>query len=305
MRLIERYVIRIANFADRDTVPRLLDASAEIRGVVGTHLILELIRRLRNDACPVAWAGSGFTDSELSRDELTNGAYSTAVTYCVRNTAAVVEAMNVEGLRSWLEETLAQITKDGDGASRLFVPGLWPLADWTLYSVMGVIPVDRGDGPSCQGSDGSNGEAAVLHAWGAVAFNGLDWWRENVKLIKTIVMASSRISRYRLSTCTKGCCGATSFHMFSRRRELTTPAGIVTFASPVQLRQPLVLRCDGDALIAFRGVGGGAKDGWWKVTPAVKHVEFAGVELSFAGNGIFESCSTLAAVTARLPVRYV
>jgi hypothetical protein len=60
MGLIARYVIRVANFADRDTMQRLLDASASTRSTVGTHLILELIRRLRNDACPIAWMGSGF-----------------------------------------------------------------------------------------------------------------------------------------------------------------------------------------------------------------------------------------------------
>ena len=81
MRLIERCVIRVANFADRGTMQRLLDASALMRSTVGTHVILELIRRLRNDACPIAWAGSVFADSELSRDELSNEAYSTAVTY--------------------------------------------------------------------------------------------------------------------------------------------------------------------------------------------------------------------------------
>jgi hypothetical protein len=95
MRLIERFVIRVANFADRGTMKRLLNASAETRSTVGTHLILELIRRVRNDACPIAWAGSVFADTELSRDELTNAAYSTAVTYCVTHTAGVVELETV------------------------------------------------------------------------------------------------------------------------------------------------------------------------------------------------------------------
>jgi hypothetical protein len=138
MRLVERHVIRIANFADQSDAKRLLNASATTRGTVGTHLVLELIRRIRNDACPIAWAGVELTNAELCRDELSNEAYSAAVTYCMSNTAAVVERMNVDGLRSWLEVTLSQ-----PGGCRLFVPGLWPLADWVLRHVMNVAPLDQ------------------------------------------------------------------------------------------------------------------------------------------------------------------
>ncbi len=119
MRLIERFAIRVANFADRCTLKRLLDASVTTRCTLGTHLILELIRRVRNDACPIAWVGSGFADAELSRDELSNAAYKAAVTYCITNTAAVVERMNVQGL----EDTLVRTVECGLGR-RLFVPGL-------------------------------------------------------------------------------------------------------------------------------------------------------------------------------------
>jgi hypothetical protein len=48
------------------------------------------------------------------------------VTYCMANTATEVELMNAEGLRSWLEETLRE-------HRRLFLPGLWGLADWAVH----------------------------------------------------------------------------------------------------------------------------------------------------------------------------
>ncbi len=107
---------------------RLLDSGDWTRSTVGTHLILDLIRRLR---------GSGFAGSELSRDEPTNAAYRTTVTYCIQHTAGVVELMNLEGLRSWLEETLGALS-----GRLLFVSRLWALADWTLEAVMTITPAE-------------------------------------------------------------------------------------------------------------------------------------------------------------------
>jgi hypothetical protein len=133
MRLIERYVIRVANFADVGTTQRILNASAQVRSTVGTHLILELIRRLRNDDCPIAWAGKGFANNELGRDELSNEAYGAAMTYCTSNTAAVVELMNVEGLRAWLEETLIRTGSSYPGCGR------WQTGRYGLSSVCGLL----------------------------------------------------------------------------------------------------------------------------------------------------------------------
>ncbi len=134
MWLFERYLVRIANFADRHVTTQLLNAVLDTRSVIATHLILELIRRLRNSACPIGWEGSPFLDTELGRDELSNAAYYAAVRYCLGNTSAVAELLNIDGLRSWLEDTLR-------AHPRLLVPGVWALADWTIQ-VMGIEIVD-------------------------------------------------------------------------------------------------------------------------------------------------------------------
>jgi hypothetical protein len=282
MLAVERYVIRVANFADRGTMQRLLDSSAEVRSMVGTHLILELIRRVRNDACPIAWAGSAFADSELSRDELSNEAYSTAVTYCIQHTAGVVELMNVDGLRLWLEETLREAS-----GGRLFVPGLWALADWTLEAVMGITPPDRGEEDS---GDGDGGEAVrLLRGWGAMGYDGAEWVRESVEGITTALTASST-SGYRLTRNDEDE-EATTHHVFSLHHQ-----------SDRGTMSTLVLHRDEHAVVAFHGVDSSdAGDRWCEASRSMESVELEGLQFASLGDFAFDDCSALASVTATSP----
>jgi hypothetical protein len=262
MRFIERYVIRILNFADRPTTKRLLDAGAQVRSTVGTHLVLELIRRVRNDTCPIAWVGHAFADSELSRDELSNDAYNSAVTYCLTNTAAVVQQMNVDGLRSWLEETLLRASA---GSRRLFVPGLWPLADWTLHAVMGVTPVD------CCRCDHSSfvscvSTSTMLDHWGATTFDGTRWKEE--ASVMTCLAGSSGAGQLRWTEVLT----APTCYIFSPLRRSVDDVRTTE-------RVPLFLNHRNESgAVDFCCVGGDVQHEWFKASlPKTIQVVFASV----------------------------